>query len=236
MFAERYEYYYRVSKNLLTLMLSGRDIRIESTLQGWVNSYFFDLFFGIGFVNVKNMSINGVSFTENDLVDLITIMGLPMTCFLLIAFILPIYTFFGRKNFSASIAVTCILSLSFISGHVFYNLDITRVFNFDHQTSKDPTVKNEISVTVVTDSPLWSMGSGRGAPSMFLTIKQYSLIENVNLTIITSEEREAYKDINYNKFYRIPDRKKLQNINSSFLRYILKYPYWIGNICVVLSC
>ena len=121
MFAERYQYYYRVSKNLLTLMLSGRDTRIESTLQSWVNSDFFDLLFGFGFVNVKNMSIIDISFTENDLVDLITIMGLPMTCFLLIALILPIYTFFDRKNFSASIAVTCILSLSFISGHVFYN-------------------------------------------------------------------------------------------------------------------
>lgn len=93
---------------------------------------------------------------------------------------------------------------------------------------------NEISVTVVTDSPLWSMGNGRGAPSMFLTIKQYSLIENVNLIIITSEERAAYKDIKYNKFYKVPDRKKLQNINSIFLRYILKYPYWIWcNICAL---
>lgn len=116
----RFAFDYNRSANLINFLLSGRDTRIISSLAAFADGEVWSLLLGFSFSCVASQACGGVSFVENDIVDLLLIYGLIPT--LIICLVIAYQLVLAWRSVSGVFSpYLCLILISMVSGHVLYN-------------------------------------------------------------------------------------------------------------------
>lgn len=108
------------SSNMVSFLLSGRDLRIVESLNSFAEASTLSVLFGVPFHCVASVDCSNLKFVENDLVDFLLIYGV-VTWVVIVSLIGRVLLKAWRINQRYFRAIFFLFGISFLSGHVLYN-------------------------------------------------------------------------------------------------------------------